>query len=62
MALLVLGVHFFQQGRLLGVQLDAFSGTLLLQGQPAVVAAAQAVLVEDVLDGGGAQAAAFGYQ
>jgi hypothetical protein len=51
MALAEAGVELFQEGGLLGGDLDRLAGVLLLQRQPAVDPRAESVVVEVLLDG-----------
>ena len=51
-ALLEAVVEFFQERRLLGAELDHLLGVLALERQPALVARAQALVVEDLLNRG----------
>ena len=51
MALLEAGIELLEERRLLRGQLDRLVGVLALQRQPALVAGAEALVVEDLLDG-----------
>ena len=57
-ALLEAGIELFQERGLLGAEFERLLGVLALERQPALVARAEALIVEDLLDGDRRQAPA----